>query len=217
MISGRRLAILLPLLVGPTLAPAPDARAAALDLDAQLAALARPAPATTRFVEVRHSRLLKRPLVTAGTLEYRGPGRLAKRVERPYVEATTIDGEDVRVERAGRAPRRLSLQRAPELRGLLASFGALLGGDRAALERHFTLTLSGDAARWSLTLVPKDPRAAKRIRAVVVDGAADAPRCIAVTEADGDASVTLLDAAVEPPLPAAPTRAALAARCRGTP
>lgn len=183
--------------------------------DEILARLARPAPATAAFVEVRFSKLLSKPLVTAGELEYRGPGSLGKRIERPYVERTEVEGQDVRVERVGQKPRRFSLDRAPELRGLLVSFGALLGGDRATLEEHFTLGAANEGAGWRLELVPRDPRAQKRIRDVVVHGATDTPRCFVVTEASGNASVLLVGAAAAQALPAVPDRALLDRRCQG--
>ena len=78
--------------------------------------------------------------------------------ESPYRETTELHGENVRVEREGSKPRRFSLDRAPELRGMLASFGALLTGDRETLERHFVVAVQGDTEHWRLELSPRDER-----------------------------------------------------------
>ena len=76
---------------------------AALDVDGLLKSLARPAPATTPFVEVRYSKLLDQPLVVKGQLEYHEDGALVRAVSEPFRERTEIRGETVTVERVGKS------------------------------------------------------------------------------------------------------------------
>ena len=190
---------------------------AELDLDALLKRLARPAPAKTAFVEVRDSALLAAPIVVSGSLEYRSATVLSKQVEKPYRELTVVAGEDVRVERAGTPARRFSLKRAPELRGVLASFAALLAGDRATLEKYFTLQGEQAGAYWTLRLTPREAKVRKRVATVEFVGAGDAARCFIVSEPDVDASITLLDALATAPLPQPPAREALLRACRSGP
>lgn len=232
MISGTRAALLLasaltaPLAAAASAPDAPTPRAtvssapagpAALPtasppsaLDALLARIARPAPASVAYAEVRFSKLLTAPVVTSGRLEYTGADTLAKHVDAPYREDLYVERDEVRIERAGQATRRIPLQRAPELRGLLASFGALLGGNRAALERVFTLELvgaaapgdatravgapatpTGGASAWRLAMTPRDSRVRSRLKRVDVLGRADAPRCLTVLQGDGTTSTML--------------------------
>jgi len=195
------------------LALAPSAQSAELELDALLARLARPAPATTPFVEVRWSALLKTPLVSSGTLEYRGPDALARHVVAPYREDTEIAAGEARVVREGQRPQRFSLARAPELHGLLTGFSALLGGDREALEREFEVAVELEREGWTLLLTPRAERARKRIGRIAVEGSGNEPRCFAVDGAGGNASLMLLGAAAEAPLPEPIERAALERRC----
>ena len=75
-----------------------------------------------------------------------------RRVESPYRETTELHGEDVAVAREGSQPRRFSLDRAPELRGMLASFGAMLTGDRAMLDRYFEVAVRATRDAWRTTL-----------------------------------------------------------------
>lgn len=187
---------------------------AATDIGALLGRLARPAPATTPFVEVRFSPLLERPIVVAGELAYRGPGALARQIDAPFRERTEIRGDTVHVEREGERPRRFSLRRAPELRSLLASFSALLGGDRAALEREFSPDLLGDERSWQLVLTPRDARLRQRVPSIVITGSGGEPRCITASEAGGGASVMLVGPATGVTLPPDLDRAWLAAHCR---
>jgi hypothetical protein len=194
---------------------APAISFAALDADGLLGKLARPAPATTPFVEVRYSKLLDQPLIVAGQLEYLEGGALVRAVKEPFQERTEIKGETVTVERVGRSPRKFSLKRAPELRSMLAGFGAVLGGGRAALEQDFNLALSGDEAHWRLSMTPKSASVVKYVRDIVIQGRGDEPRCIVVAQPDGQASVTLVGQAASTTLPQAVTREWLDNFCSG--
>jgi hypothetical protein len=189
---------------------------AAPDIDALLSRLARPAPATTPFIEVRFSNLLARPLVVSGELEYLSADSLARTVAEPFRERTEIRGEAVSVQREGERVRRFSLKRAPELRILLNSFAAILGGQRAPLEQQFTLDLRGDEAAWTLVMTPKDARIKQRIKEITVTGGASEPRCLITTEPDGDASIQLLAGAANTKLPDAVERSWLDAHCSGS-
>ncbi len=193
--------------------PIPAAEAAAPDLDALLQHLARPAPATTPFVEVHFSPLLSRPLVVSGELEYGGPDSLARSVEKPYSEHTEIRGDTVTVTRGTGKPRTFSLQRAPELKTLLSSFSALLGGNRQQLEQGFNLTVSGDDAHWALGLTPRDNRVSQRVTRITVNGAAGSPRCMTTAAPDGSVTVMLMEDAAHTELPNDIDRAGLEKVC----
>jgi len=185
-----------------------------------VARLARPAPATTAFVEVRFSDLLTEPLVSRGELRFDAADRLGKRVDEPFRETTTVRGESVRIERSGRKPMQFNLKRAPELRALLAGFSGLLAGDIVALRRHFDIKVVGSDTRWQIALNPRDARMRKRIPEVTVLGSNNAPRCFRIEQADGDISIMLIDAALTPPLlqtlaiPQQLTSSALLDHCR---
>lgn len=189
--------------------------AADLDVDGLIARLARPAPDSTPFVEIRYSSLLEKPLVVSGHLEYRQDGSLARRVESPYQELTELNGENVSVERASSKPRHFSLSRAPELRGMLASFGSILKGDRKMLDRYFVVTAQGSDARWEITLTPRDDKLRRRLSDIVVNGDGDRPRCFTLREPDGDESLMTLGIAGPGELPGSLERQALHAWCTG--
>ena len=166
---------------------------------------------------MRFVHLLRKPLLLHGELDYGGPGSLGKRVRAPYEETTRIADGAVKVERAGRAPRQFALERAPELQALLTGFSALLGGDAATLQRYFAPELVENAPKWTLTLRPREPDLAHRLRSIVVDGRGDEPHCFALHEANGDASVMLLGTLSGAKLDDPPTPAQLDALCRAGP
>ena len=198
MTSGGRVP-LAPLLASCALVPA--IAFAALDADSLLKALAHPAPATTPFVEVRFSKLLDQPLLVKGQLEYHEDGALVRAVNAPFRERTEIRGETVTVERVGKATRRFSLKRAPELRSMLGGFAAVLGGSQESLKRDFNLALTGEESHWHLALTPKSASVGKYVRDIVIEGHASDARCIVVTQPDTQASVMLVGKATETSLP----------------
>ena len=183
------------MLAAPLLANAPllcAAPEAGVDAGWILSKLQRPTPSSTAFVELHDSPLLKAPLRLSG--EYRRPdaGTLVREVRAPYQETTTIRAGEVTIQRAGRGARTFSLARVPELAGLQASFGALLAGDRALLERHYHVTSDGSRAHWTLTLVPDDPALARKVRDIVLHGRGAELRCIETQPAQGPVQRTLL-------------------------
>jgi hypothetical protein len=189
-------------------------RAAALDADALVARLARPAPASIAFTEVRLSPLLRAPLIVSGELEFSGPTSLDRHVRQPYREDTAIRGESVRVEREGEPPRSFGLKRAPELRGLLTGFSSLLTGDAAGLRRSFEVQADGTEESWALQLVPLDPRARRRLQKMAIVGHDVTPRCFSLLNAEGGASVMLLGEAAKEQVPADVTLSSLQERCK---
>jgi Outer membrane lipoprotein carrier protein LolA-like len=189
------------------------ATAAVLDPDALIERLAKPAPASIAFREVRFSSLVNEPLIVAGELGYAGPTSLDRRVTEPYRETVAIRGESVRVEREGEPPRSFGLNRAPELRGLLSGFSGLLNGDASALERSFRVEASGTDDLWTLQLTPSDTRARRRLEQIVVNGRDDVPLCFTMVTANGGASVLLLGAMAARELPKPTTPDALKQLC----
>jgi hypothetical protein len=186
---------------------------AAPDPDTLLQRLARPAPATTPFVEVHFSPLLSRPLIVSGQLQYDGPDALGRTVEKPYSEHTQIQGDEVSITRGSGKPRTFSLQRAPELKTLLTSFTALLGGNRAQLERSFNFNVDGDDAHWSIGLTPRDDRVSQRVTRITVTGQGARPRCMTTLAPDGSVTVMLMDDAAKTPVAPDVDRAGLEKVC----
>ena len=133
----------------------------------------------------------------SGELGYAGANSLDRHVTDPYSEHTAIRGESVKVEREGEPPRSFALKHAPELRGLLSGFSAMLSGDAAALRKNFTVTLTGDENAWTLELTPVDAKARRRLREIEIAGSHTEPRCFSMLTADGAASVLLLGAAAK--------------------
>lgn len=189
-------------------ASAPDAT------DALIAQLGRPAPARTAFAEARFMQVLERPLVVSGELAWLGGDTLERHVTAPHAETSRIADGKVTQQRAGKDARSFSLERAPQLKVLVDSFVALLGGDPSRLRKAFTIARRGDAGgAWALTLTPRDLDVARTVASIRIDGKDGEARCMWMQEADGDVAIDLLGS-LAAKMPAAPTREALAALCK---
>lgn len=171
---------------------APERVGASVSPEWILARLQRPLPASTPFLELRGSRLLKTPLRISGRYLRPDADTLVRDVSSPYVETTTLHAGEVQIVRKGQSPRRFQLSRAPELAALQASFGALLSGDRVQLERHYTLASSGQTAHWQLVLTPKDAAMKTSVREIVLHGRGSELRCIETIATKGEPQRTLL-------------------------
>jgi hypothetical protein len=184
------LLVLLQAMAAPLHAASPEPARA--DSDWILARLVQPPPARTSFVELRGSKLLKKPLRLQG--EYLRPDvdTLVRQVSAPYAEITTIRAGEVEIAREGKTPRRFSLARVPEMAALQASFGALLAGDRRLLEQHYRLDTQGTRQRWTMTLTPKDPVMLQKLQAVTLYGRGAELRCIETQPVHGESQRTLL-------------------------
>ncbi|MGH8025750.1 MAG: LolA-related protein, partial [Pseudoxanthomonas sp.] len=195
-------------------AAAPEAGVAAtVDASWILQKLARPAPVRTAFVELRGSPMLKAPLRIQG--EYQRPDNdtLVRAVRSPYAETTTLRNGEATIARAGKAPRKFSLSRVPELAGLQTSFGALLSGDRALLEKHYRLMPQGTREQWTLVLAPLDAQMKGSVRDITLYGRGAELRCIETRPLKGDLQRTLLAGAAHDAAKAS-SADALTALCR---
>lgn len=146
-----------------------------------------------RFQEEKRLAALDQPLRSTGRLLYRRPGRLEKITEWPEPERLVVDGGQLVLTQGQEPPRVVDLAGQPELRALVDAVRGPLAGDLAALRRSFTVTASGTPAAWRLVLVPTDPAASRLLARVEVDGGGDAPREVAIRQADGDEDRLLIE------------------------
>jgi outer membrane lipoprotein-sorting protein len=174
-------------LSGLALACLATAAHAAFDVDRLLADLAQHKGGRAKFVEKRYLAVLDRPLVATGEMTYTAPDRLEKRTLTPTPETMLLDRDTLAFERGTRKVT-IKLASRPEALAFVDSIRSTLAGDRAALEKHYALALSGDAGNWALTLSPSERRIAALLQRITVNGSGDQIRSIEYLLADGDRS-----------------------------
>ena len=143
-----------------------------------LRALARPIPMRTNFAEVRDSPLLKSPMKITG--EYQRPDEetVVRAVRSPYVETTTVKGNDAVIEREGKAGRKVSFKRAPEVISLHSTFRAILASDQTALEKMYAIETDGTRRKWKMSLTPKQAEISAKVKDMTLYGRGSELRCI---------------------------------------
>jgi hypothetical protein len=163
----------------------------AFDVDELMAMMGRVESSSVAFEETKHVATLNAPIVRRGTLRYVRPDRLEMHVVTPFFERMDIVGNTLTIE-TKRGVRQIDLAGEPGAAAWVAGIRATLAGDRPALVRHFTLQLSGQAARWTLTLLPLDPALSGVIQTIIVDGAQAQLNRIEVDERAGDHTVLVV-------------------------
>jgi outer membrane lipoprotein-sorting protein len=146
-----------------------------------------------RFVEKRRVEMLGRTLESSGRLWFRAPDSFSRETLSPRHEKLEVDG-NVLTMSSGDRSRTVQLDSAPEAAVVIEAIRGTLTGNREALERVFAATVSGDAAGWTLDLVPRDARLRGQVASVHVLGRESAVREVQVLLADGDRSTMTIDA-----------------------
>lgn len=156
----------------------------------RLAELSRTPPLSEPFHEIRFRKALRKPLVSTGTLHWRGGMDFVREVDEPYRESSRLDGRSLVVTRSDRRERVIPLARAPELTVLFGAQAALFAGDQAGIERDFEVDYT-PGERWRLRLLPRDARLRARVEALELRGGNDGPDCL-ILDQPGAQTLTLL-------------------------
>lgn len=144
---------------------------------------------TTTFTEQKFIKGLDAPVESTGELLFEAPSRMVKRTLTPKPETLMLDGGQATVER-GRQQRTVALEDHPEIAVHVEGLRACLSADLDTLVRLYFVSLSGSAAQWKLTLVPRDAQAATQVKAITLAGEQADIRSVQVLLADGDSSLT---------------------------
>lgn len=158
---------------------------AAFGVEQLMAELARNPGGQAKFVEKRYLALLDKPVVATGDLIYNAPDLLEKRTYTPKVETMVLYKDTLSLER-DRRRMQIQLSQRPEVAAFVESIRSTLQGNRASLERNYTLKLTGTADAWTLTLVPIEQRIAALLQRITLSGARQQVLGIEYLQADGD-------------------------------
>ena len=169
----------------PTLA---RAQAAAFDLTELMQLLAKVKAGEAVFTEKRSVAMLERTLESSGKLSFEAPDTFVRETLKPRQERLAVVGNLVTMS-SGQRSRTVPLDSVPEAAVIVEAIRGTLTGNRDAIERHFSASVTGNAARWTLELVPRMPRLRELVISVRVSGQQALVNEVVVAMADGDRSV----------------------------
>jgi outer membrane lipoprotein-sorting protein len=140
------------------------------------------------FVEKHYLSVLDKPLESSGELSFIPPNRLEKRTLKPKPESVIVDGDVLIVDQSNRRHLRVTLQERPEISAFVESIRGTLAGDQSALEKVYSIRLSGTAENWRLWLVPLQEQMVRIVSRIQIAGSQGDLTTIEFDFADGDRS-----------------------------
>lgn len=165
------------------------------DLVQLMRSLAQVKSGEATFTETRSVALLERTLESSGRLSFAAPDSFVRETLKPRPDRVAVIGNTVTMSQGGRS-RTVALDSVPEAAVIMEAIRGTLTGNREGLERHFKASVSGNAQRWALDLVPRDWRLREQVASVRVSGQRAVVREVMVALADGDRSVMTIEPAV---------------------
>jgi outer membrane lipoprotein-sorting protein len=132
--------------------------------------------------------MLERSLQSSGTLSFEAPDSFVRETLKPRRERIAVVGDVVTMSQ-GTHSRTVTLDSVPEAAVIVEAIRGTLTGNRDAIDRNFTATVTGTAAQWTLELVPRTARLRELVVSVRVSGTQALVREVAVRMSDGDRSV----------------------------
>ena len=177
-------------LAHPFLLAGPAHAAGGFDLRELLSGMAAVGEVRAEFVERKTLAVLDQPLLASGTLRYRRPDFLERITRGPSDERMTVTGDRLTLEWPSRhTVRTFALSANPALWATVEAIRATLAGDRAALERFYWTTLSGDERAWTLRLEPRAAGVTAWVQSILLAGGSRFITRVEVQQANGDRSV----------------------------
>lgn len=165
------------------------ASASAWGLPQLMQSLAQVQSTRGKFVEHKYLSVLIAPLDFSGTLSFRAPGHLEKHTLKPKAESLVLDQGVLTIDSQARNVKRtLVLQEYPAVWAFVESIRSTLAGDLPTLERFYKIRLKGDAAKWSMRLLPIDGRTRAVVSEIEISGHGAHVTEIEFFEANGDHS-----------------------------
>lgn len=159
-------------------------------LDTLLAGFARLGALRATFREEKRIALFRTPLLSSGHVYFTRPGWISRRTERPEASVVLLkDGQLTVTDPAGR--RVIDVTSSPLLRAFVEGFVHVLSGDRAALDRNYTLQFTAETDQpWRLELRPKLEGLAKLVTLLTFEGHGSGVERMTLREGNGDQTVT---------------------------
>lgn len=137
------------------------------------------------YVEEKRIALLKRPLRSEGSVAFAAPALLVRRTEKPEPATLLLDKEVLTVADAS-GQRRIELSESAIVKHFVLTFVNVLHGDRAALERAYSLAYEPKPGGWTLTLTPKAPELRRFVARAVLEGRGVSVERMTLEEENGD-------------------------------
>lgn len=158
-------------------------------LDQLLAEFLKLKGLSARYQEEKHIALLKRPLHSEGRIDFAAPNLLLRRTERPEAATLLLEGDLLRIADTS-GVRSIDLRASSIARDFVRTFVYVLSGDRAALDRLYTLRFEyRHNGQWRLALTPKSAELKRVIKHAAMEGHGVIVSRMTLVDANGDTTL----------------------------
>jgi outer membrane lipoprotein-sorting protein len=154
-----------------------------------MASLAKVRNVKTTFSETKTMHMLSEPLHSSGTLTYKAPDYLEKRVTAPQLSYFIVDGDKVTIGSTDKQERHVILFQFPALEAFIAALRGTLAGDIKTLKEYYEVDFKGDAEHWTLQLVPKESEMQLYVKNIRITGSGGQIAQIHTLEPNNDSSI----------------------------
>jgi outer membrane lipoprotein-sorting protein len=159
-------------------------------LESVLESFARVEALSVHFKEEKRMALLTVPLVSEGEIHYQKPGTLARHTKSPSSASLVLSGDKLTFGDAKRQES-MGVDAHPAVRVLVATFVAVLAGDRAKLLTMANVQVEKLGERgFRIVVTPKEPNVLKLVQRMVFEGEGASLTRMELLDANGDQSVT---------------------------
>ena len=145
------------------------------------------------FTETKTMALLKQPMVSTGTLAYKKPDYVEKRVLSPQTSYFIVSGNDLTIGDAEKGERKLVLFQYPFLEAFAEAMRATLAGNIKTLKQFYDTELGGNAENWHLNLTPLDEEMLLYVKHIVIRGSGHHITQVETIETNDDRSVMTIN------------------------
>lgn len=123
-----------------------------------------------RFKQEKHIKVLKRPLVSSGTIVFSAKHGLCWETKTPFTSTLSITVNGIYQRMAGESFRPVAADKHGVASDITSVFLAVFSGDRKILEQNFDMYLLGTASKWTIGLRPKQRILKMILKAIVLKG-----------------------------------------------
>lgn len=141
-----------------------------LTLPALMNELAKVKSVAATFTEEKTMAVLNQPITSSGSLAYRAPDYVEKRVTKPQASYFIVSGNNLTISDPQRGEHQVVLFQYPLLEAFVAAVRATLAGDLDTLQEYYEISLNGDKNRWVLELFPEENDMQHYIKQINIHG-----------------------------------------------
>lgn len=171
-----------------TFANLQNAHAENWTLQSLMSELSKVKSVQSTFNEAKSMSMLNEPLQSSGTLSYKAPDFVEKRVLSPQTSYYIVSGDQVTIGTAQNQERQIVLFQYPALEAFIAALRATLAGDLKTLKEYYDVQFEGSRENWTMHLSPQDEEMQNFVKQIAMHGSGNRVKQVVTVEPNNDSS-----------------------------